>query len=182
MRRIFSQLLKKPLFFLYILLVSISSHLAVASDEANGVKLNDQVKALKQAVLALNKNLFILEEELLYPSETQLSLYVSLDIGEYFKLDAVKIMLDGEQITAHLYTDKQLSALHRGGIQELYRGNVKSGRHELVAVFTGFGPKGNDYRRAVSMNFDKEDDATNLELKIIDSKAKQAPEFIVKEW
>lgn len=144
--------------------------------------LVDDVQTIKEQVLELNKDLFILEEELLFPSETQLSVYVSLDVGEYFKLDAVKLTVDGEMVSAYLYTDKQIDALRRGGIQRLYQGNIRGGEHEVVAVFTGFGPNGENFRRATDLIFQKDDDAKHLELKIVDSTALQQPEFVVKEW
>ena len=144
--------------------------------------LVDDVQSIKEQVLELNKDLFILEEELLFPAETQLSVYVSLDVGEYFKLDAVKLMVDGEMVSSYLYTDRQIDALRRGAIQRLYQGNVRSGEHEVVAVFTGFGPQGENFRRATDITFNKDSDAKHLELKIIDSTALQQPEFVVKEW
>ena len=144
--------------------------------------LTDDLQSLKSQVLELNKDLFILEEELLFPSNTQLAVFVSLDVGHYFSLDAVKLTVDGDDVSHYLYTDRQLDALRRGGVHRLYVGNIKSGWHEIVAVFTGRGPQGRDYRRATSLTFNKLSDAKNLELKIVDSSAKQQPEFSVKEW
>lgn len=165
--------------------VSAQTTAAALTDDNSAIddqSLNEQVQSLKEQVLKLNKDLFILEEELLYPSETQLAVYVSLDIGHYFTLDAVKLSLDGEVVSSYLYTDRQVDALKRGGIQRLYMGNIRSGEHELVAVFTGLGPNGEDYRRASELTFSKDDDVKNIELKIVDSTAIQQPEFIVKEW
>ena len=151
-------------------------------DSADSADIERDIQALKQQALELNRDLFILEEELLYPSDTQVSVFLSLDVGEFFKLDAVKLTIDGEVVTNYLYTDRQLSALRRGGVHRLYLGNLKSGEHELVAVFTGFGPKGRDYRRGTRLVFDKQSGAKHLELKIIDSTAARQPEFVVREW
>ncbi len=148
----------------------------------DNVPLTEQVQDIKGQILDLNKDLFILEEELLFPANTQLSVYVSLDIGEYFSLDAVKLSVDGKVVSSYLYTEKQIDALKRGGIQQLYKGNVRNGEHEIVAVFTGLGPNGEDYRRASQLVFDKDGDAKHIELKIIDSEAHQRPEFVIKEW
>ncbi|MEP5764070.1 MAG: AraC family transcriptional regulator [Halieaceae bacterium] len=149
---------------------------------AQDASLNEQIQTIKQQTLELNRDLFILEEELLYPSDTQLSVFLSLDVGEFFKLDAVKLTLDGKVVTNYLYTDRQLSALRRGGVQRLYLGNVKSGEHEIVAVFTGFGPKGRDYRRGTELVIDKTTGPKHLELKIVDSTDTRQPDFVVKEW
>ena len=101
--------------------------------------LDQEIQTIKQQVLELNRDLFILEEDLLFPSNTRLSVYLSLDIGEFFSLDAVKLSVNGTVVTNYLYTERQLSALQRGGVQRLYMGNIKAGEHEIVAVFTGRG-------------------------------------------
>ena len=163
------------------LFLFLTASLSLAQELDSGA-LVDDVQSLKEQVLELNKDLFILEEELLFPSNTQLAVFVSLDVGHYFTLDAVKLTLDGKEVSHYLYTDRQLDALRRGGVHRLFVGNIKSGEHEVVAVFTGRGPKGRDYRRATTLTFDKQNDARNLELRIVDSTAKQQPEFAVKEW
>ena len=157
-------------------------NVATPSLAQDKLSLDQQVQSIKQQVLELNRDLFILEEELLFPSNTRLSVFLSLDVGEFFTLDAVKLTLDGKVVTHYLYTERQLSALQRGGVHRLYMGNIKAGEHEVVAVFTGKGPKGRDYRRGTQLQIDKTDSGKNLELKIVDSTAIQQPEFRVKEW
>ncbi len=121
--------------------------------------LDQEIQSIKQQTLALNRDLFILEEELLFPDDSRLAVFLSLDVGEFFSLDAVKLSIDGAQVTHYLYTAQQVNALVRGGVHRLYMGNVKSGEHEIVAVFTGKGPQGRDYRRATSVSFEKSSDA-----------------------
>ena len=117
--------------------------------------LDQEIQSIKQQTLALNRDLFILEEELLFPDDSRLAVFLSLDVGEFFSLDAVKLSIDGAQVTHYLYTAQQVNALVRGGVHRLYMGNVKSGEHEIVAVFTGKGPQGRDYRRATELIVDK---------------------------
>jgi hypothetical protein len=144
--------------------------------------LDKQVEDLKKSVIELNRELFILEEELLFPGNTQVSVFLSLDIGTYFKLDSVQLQIDNKDVTNHLYTERELKALQRGGVQRLYLGNLKAGSHELVAFFTGIGPKGRDYKRGATVSFDKGIGPKYLELKIIDSAALQQPDFEIREW
>ncbi|HEY3699492.1 MAG TPA: AraC family transcriptional regulator [Spongiibacteraceae bacterium] len=144
--------------------------------------LNDQAQDIKKQALELNRDLFSLEEELLFPANTQVAVFVSLDTGEFFQLDAVQIKLDDKIVANYLYTAKQVDALHRGGVQRLYVGNVKGGKHEIVAVLTGRGPHNRDYRRGATYTFDKADQPKYLELKIVDSTANYEPEFQIKEW
>jgi hypothetical protein len=144
--------------------------------------LNEQVQDIKKQALELNRDLFNLEEELLFPANTQVAVFVSMDVGEFFQLDAVQIKLDDKVVANYLYTERQVDALHRGGVQRLYVGNVKGGKHEIVAVLTGRGPHDRDYRRGATFTFEKADQAKYVELKIVDSLANYQPEFQLKEW
>lgn len=141
----------------------------------------DQLQALKRQVIALNRDLFVLEEDLLFPSSTQVVVYLSLDVGAYFTLDSVELKIDNQTATHYLYTEKQVSALARGGVQRLHIGNIAQGDHQISAFFTGFGPKGREYKRAVSASFNKDSEAKVLELSIKDDSTKQQPEFVVIE-
>jgi len=144
--------------------------------------LNKDVEELKKAALNLNRDLLLLEEELLFPGNTQVAVFVSMDVGEFFQLDAVNVKIDDQVVGSHLYTEKQVSALYRGGVQRIYVGNIKSGQHEVSAFFTGKGPQGRDYKRAAKMTFEKTSEPAMLELRIIDSTQKLQPIFEVKEW
>ena len=144
--------------------------------------LDDNVQDLKSDVLDLNRELFILEEELLFPSNTQVAVFLSLDVGTFFQLDSVQIKLDDKVVSNYLYTRLELESLRRGGIQRIYLGNLRTGSHELVALFTGIGPEGRDYRRGATLNFEKNEGPKYIELKILDNEHKQQPEFAVKEW
>lgn len=144
--------------------------------------LNQQVEDLKKAALNLNRDLLLLEEELLFPGSTQVAVFVSMDVGEFFQLDAVKVKIDDQVIGSHLYTEKQIDALARGGIQRIYVGNVKSGTHQISAFFTGKGPQGRDYKRAAEMTFEKTTEPALIELKIVDSTQKYQPLFEIVEW
>jgi hypothetical protein len=144
--------------------------------------LDEGIQSLKQDVIALNRDLFVLEEELLYPANTQLAVFVSLDVGEFFKLDSVQLKLDNKVVSNYLYTQREVDALHRGGIQRLYMGNLKAGEHELVAIYTGIGPNGRDYRRGASLVVNKSLGAKFVELKIVDNQNSEQPDFSIKEW
>lgn len=142
----------------------------------------DQLEQLKQQVIQLNRELFLLEEELLFPPQTQLALYLSVDSGQFFQIDSVELRLNDKPLAAHLYTVQQREALARGAIQPLHKANINAGKHQLTAVFVGKGPDNRDYRRAVSYEFEKSDDAVLLELQIRDRSSDYQPEFIVAPW
>ena len=144
--------------------------------------LDGDVQSLKKEVLDLNRDLFLLEEELLFPANSQVAFFVSLDVGEYFDLDAINLKIDGKEVSSYLYTEREVGALHRGGVHRMHMENLKVGDHELVAVFTGRGPNVRDYRRGATMNFSKGIGAKYVELEITDRVTKQQPEFVIKEW
>jgi len=144
--------------------------------------LDADVQDLKNQVLDLNKDLFLLEEELLFPSNTQVAVFVSMDVGLLFDLDSVQIKLDDKVVTTYLYTPLEVQALHRGGVQRVYLGDLKAGPHEIVAFFTGKGPHERDYKRASTIKFDKSTEPKYIELQIKDVQQKLQPEFDVKVW
>lgn len=153
----------------------------VFAQSAASVKSADQVESLKESVLTLNRDLLILEEELLYPASSQVAVYVSMDLGTYFALDAIKLEIDNKLVASELYTDKQTRALFRGGVQRLYLGNLKAGEHEISAFFTGRGPQ-QDYKRGAKIVITKDQEPVVLELRIVDSTAQLQPVFDIKQW
>ena len=155
---------------------------SVAAPAKQDKTLDERVQTLKKEVKALNRDLFILEEELLFPASTQVAIFLSIDVGAFFRLDSVQVKIDDKVVANHLYTKRELGALERGGVQRLYVGNVKSGEHELIASFRGPGPNNREYKRATTIKFQKSSAAKFMELKILDASHKLQPEFVVKEW
>lgn len=145
--------------------------------EADNAALDQEMEDIKQALVELKRDLVILEEELLFPASSQVAVFLSMDVGEFFSLDAVTLKLNGKQVAHHLYTERETDALYRGGVQRLFVGNVKQGANDVTAFFTGRGPSGRDYRRATSIAFEKSFEPVFVELKISDSTAKYQPEF-----
>ena len=144
--------------------------------------LDQDVQALKKEVLDLNRDLFLLEEELLFPANSQVAFFISMDVGEYFALDSVNIKIDGKEVANYLYTEREVDALVRGGVHRVHMANLKTGEHELIAVFTGKGPNARDYRRGATLTFEKGIGAKYMELEITDRVKKQQPEFVIKDW
>lgn len=153
-----------------------------ASEPDARTALDTRIQDAKADVIQLNRDLLVLEEELLFPAGTQVAVFVSMDVGKLFELDSVQVKLDDKVVANHLYTPLEVQALHRGGVQRLYLGNLKQGSHEIVAFFTGRGPHTRDYKRGTTVRFDKGTDPRYIELRIKDSSAKLQPEFDVKVW
>lgn len=159
-----------------------ASPATAAPAEASMSDMDARTQKLKREVLELNRDLFVLEEELLFPGNTQTAVFLSMDVGKFFALDTVQVRIDNETVTNYLYTERELEALTRGGIQRLWLGNLKAGEHEVTAFFTGKGPHTRDYRRAATFKIKKETGPKYVELRITDLANTQQPEFSVKEW
>lgn len=175
-------MIKQSVFGLILLLIS-----QVGVTESTGgvneiATLDQESQSLKNAVLDLNRELFLLEEELLYPANTQVAVFVSMDIGDYFALDSIQLTLDGKNVSNYLYTEREVDALHRGGVHQIYIGNMRAGEHELVAIFTGRGPHDRDYKRGATIEFAKNIGSKYVELTITDREQQLQPEFAVREW
>jgi hypothetical protein len=155
---------------------------AAAEGAADTRGLDQQIQGLKKDVVDLNKDLFVLEEELLFPANTQVAVFLSMDVGDFFSLDSVQLKIDQKEVINYLYTPREVEALLKGGVQRLYVGNLKVGPHELVAFFNGKGPSDRAYKRGASLRFEKGVGAKYLELKIDDQQKKLQPEFQIKDW
>jgi hypothetical protein len=156
---------------------------AAAADAASDTRgLDEQVQGLKKDVVDLNRDLFILEEELLFPANTQVAVFLAVDVGDFFGLDSVQLKIDNKEVINYLYTPREVEALLKGGVQRLYLGNLKVGQHELTAFFNGKGPNDRPYKRGASIKFEKGIGAKYLELKINDRQRKLQPEFEIKDW
>jgi len=117
--------------------------------------LDGQVQEIKSDVLSIASELSNLEERLLYPSNTQVAVFVAIAKDEDFRLDAVKIEIDGELAMHHIYSFKELEALQKGGVQHIYTGNVPTGDHQLGVTMIGKLKNGNDFSKTDSFAFAK---------------------------
>jgi hypothetical protein len=128
---------------------------AVSTTKEQVKGLDEQVQDIKSDVLAIGAELSRLEEKLLYPSGTQVSLFVSLAKGEKFRLDSVNVRIDGKDVADHLYTFKEVEALQKGGVQRVYTGNIPTGEHQLQVTIAGKSEGGGDYRQTSTATITK---------------------------
>ncbi len=175
--------------YIYISLISslllCNSGYAETADktsDASQQSINANIQDLKNEVLELNRDLFVLEEDLLFSANTQINVFLSMDAGKLFNLDSVQLKIDDKIVSNYLYTEREINALRRGGVQRLYIGNLTSGEHEITAIFIGQGPNKRDYKRASTQKIDKTSEAQFIELKIIDNISKEQPDFAIKVW
>ena len=130
--------------------------LAQDSSQEQMRSLDDQVQEVKSDVLDIAKDLSLLEERLLYPSGTQVAVFIELVADEAFRLDAVQLHIDGELATHTIYGFKELEALQSGGVQRVYTGNIPTGSHELTVSVNGKLQSGNEFTTTRNFNFRKD--------------------------
>lgn len=117
--------------------------------------LDEQVQEIKADVLAIAAELSLLEERLLFPSNTQLAVFVELEDPD-FRLDSVQIRIDGELVAHYIYSFKELEALQAGGVQRVYTGNVATGKHDLEVAVSGKLASGKDFSATETFSFSKD--------------------------
>jgi hypothetical protein len=127
-----------------------------ADDRQQMRSLDEQVQEIKSDVLGIAAELNLLEERLLYPSNTEVAVFVSLAENETFRLDSVSIQIDGQPVARHIYSFKELEALQKGGVQRIYTGNLRAGEHKIDVAVAGKGTGGADFQKSESFSFSKE--------------------------
>lgn len=168
-----------------LMLLCLALSPALAADENDSLDpnaLDHELQALKEDVLTANRDLLVLQEDLLFPSSRQIAVYLSMDRGSLLQLESVELQVNDKVVASHMYSERELQALSRGGSHQLWMGNLPTGEYELIAFLTGTGPNGREYRRAASVQVSKDHAPKTLELKISDWQQKLQPEFVFREW
>jgi hypothetical protein len=144
-------------FILFIVILALGSPVSAEEVSKEQIKgLDEQVQEIKTDVLGIAAQLNLLEEKLLYPSTTQVAVFVSLVKGDPLRLDSVEIQLDGKPVVRYLYSFKELEALAKGGVQRIYTGNIRSGDHDLQVLVIGKTGGGSDVRKSEHFKINKD--------------------------
>ena len=118
--------------------------------------LDEQIQEIKSDALSIAAELSQLEEKLLYPSGTQVAIFIALAEGDPMRLDAVRLKIDGQLVAHYIYSFKELEALRKGGVQRIYVGNAATGDHQLEVLVDGKLQSGADFSRTEQLAFRKE--------------------------
>lgn len=151
---------------LALLLILPLNVMAVDISQEQVKGLDEQVQDIKKDVIDLAADLLQLEEKLLYPSNSQFAVFVSLAEAEELRLDAVQVKLENKVLAHHLYTYRELEAMQKGGVQKIYIGNIKTGEHKLIVSYVAQNPSGSDIRRSSSYTVNKAVGPKFVEIKI----------------
>ena len=167
----------------FVLLLCLSSVHAWAqqNDQQQLRGLDEQVQEIKSDALSIAQELNQLEEKLLYPSGTQVAIFVALSKGDLMRLDAVRIQIDGQLVAHHIYSFKELEALRKGGVQRVYIGNIATGEHKLEVLVDGKLEGGADFNRTERFTFRKEVKPKMVELTLAGPSSGNTP-IALGEW
>jgi hypothetical protein len=141
------------------------------------VGLDSGLQLLKQQALELERDVLILEEQL----EQPLVIYFSMEMEKRFRLESLDILLDGKPLKSLEYSGATLKALRKGGAQQVYRGAIEVGEHELIAYYRN----NRDYQRGAKIRFHKKTKPTFIEIIIRQqpqSESRQQPELLIRQW
>lgn len=158
-----------------------SVSLLAATEASNTEYSSTRLEVLKQNVLTLNADLQRLDQDLLFSTGDQLTVFVSLDVDTPIILDSVELTIDGRRVVNEIYTERQVSALARGATQRLYLGKLYPGRHEVSAFFSIKPNQGQASSHSATVTIDKSDSPTQLQLKLAGVKAAENIEVTIKE-
>lgn len=156
--------------------VSLVSH---AADDNQALQ---EIEALKTEIVKLNATFKQLEKEYLYPPSVDAALFVSVDTGQFFKLNNIEARIDDKPVAGHFYTKKQQEALAKGGIQRLEEFQLRPGEYQLVITVIGEDTQGNTIKRGITHTFEKTKQAIGLELQLQDSVDTLGVQLNIKTW
>ena len=155
------------------------------ADDANTSSEKELTKKFEEAqkeLLALEKEIIELTEDLLYPPKYRTEVYLSYPTQQFFQMERLHILVDGELVFQEKYNSKNREILKNGSIQPLYKGNVLPGKHEVLAIFWGISKDNKSIKRALSVDVKKSrEKSLILQLDIQDSPARYQPEFIIRQ-
>ncbi len=161
--------------------VSVGVHADVDSTDAFQT-LDSKVQSVKKSVLDLGRDIADLEEKLLYPQSSKITVYFSFQVDSVFYLESIKLYLDDRLVANMLYTPIEIDALRQGALEKLYLGSLSAGLHELSIIYNGKDHKGRMIEDGTRFTFDKTEQAKVVEFVITDQgRGKSGPVFMAKE-
>lgn len=144
--------------------------------------LDREVDAIQSEVAALSQTLFELEESVLYPADTRVSVFLGLKDEEGLALESLELYLNGSPVSSHLYTERERESLRQGGVQRLYTGNLRHGGHELKVVLTARSANERFIRRELRHEFRKRPGQSRLQMTLDAATPDYEPVVSFQEW
>jgi hypothetical protein len=148
------------------------------SSELQGI--DEQVQTLKKEVIQINHELSLLEEKLLFPSTTQIAVFVSLEAPQDFRLDSAELSIDNQMVAKYVYTFRELEAFHKGGVQRLHTGNIPTGAHNVSVLLRGKSAGGDAFEQTGTASVKKDVNPKFVEMHIVGNSGMPNVQF--RDW
>ncbi|WP_338354904.1 AraC family transcriptional regulator [Marinobacter flavimaris] len=158
----------------------VLSLLAVSAVAANG--LDEELERLSAEVASHSERVFALEQKVLHPANTRLAVFLTLQSRDALDLDSVELFVNGQPVASHLYSDRERTSLERGGIQQLFTGNLENGEHELKTVITARSADDDFVRRESTHKFRKRPGVLRLQMSLEARAPDYEPRVSFVEW
>jgi len=152
-----------------------------SDDEEKELSLQEQINTQKQEMIEIGRDIKMLEEVLLYPSKSRVSVFLVMDVAQLFVLEKIKLLLNNELVAEQVYSTREVTGFGKGAAQRLYIGNLEPGKYKLTAIVLGIGPRGRPYKRGVSGVFIKDNKRKIFEITVEDDVSKQQPVFYIND-
>ncbi|MGB5496702.1 MAG: hypothetical protein WBM97_19705 [Sedimenticolaceae bacterium] len=168
-----------------LVLLGLASAAAGADEgdqDPSFARIDREVQAIKQEMLDINRDLSLLEGELLYPPEHRLTVFLSLRSDTTMDLDVLEIDLNGKPLVHHEYSDAETEALRRGGVHKAFIGSIEKGEHVLQAQLSGTGRRGQEFDIVNSATFTKRQGTRYVELLVSESTLRGVPRLTIQSW
>jgi hypothetical protein len=152
------------------------------SQNPSFARIDQEVQAIKQEILDINRDLSSLEEELLYPPEHRLTIFLSLSSGTTMDLKTITIYLDEDTLVHHKYSKSEMEALRKGGVHKAYIGSIRKGKHVLQAQLRGTDRKDRVFDIVNNAAFTKRQSTKYVELRVSESSLRRVPRLTIQSW
>jgi hypothetical protein len=144
--------------------------------------LDDELERLSAEVATHSERVFALEQKVLHPANTRLAVFLTLQSRDTLDLDSVELFVNGQPVASQLYSDRERASLERGGIQQLFTGNLANGEHELKTVITARSADDDFVRRESTHRFRKRPGVLRLQMSLEARAPDYEPRVSFVEW
>jgi hypothetical protein len=141
--------------------------------------IEEDMQDVKRLALEMHRDLIVAQDEKVFPEETQVNVFISMDIGVFFDVQSVKVVLDQTEAVQQTYSRKQAHALTMGATQKIFVGNLSEGKHELTAIVAGLGSH-YPIRRAITLELSKKPGTQTVNIRLSDGENRQDMALIAK--
>ncbi|MDX1559863.1 MAG: AraC family transcriptional regulator [Marinobacter sp.] len=154
--------------------------LVASASAADG--LDEELERLSAEVAGHSERVFALEQKVLHPANTRLAVFLTLQSRDALDLDSVELFMNGKPVASHLYSDRERASLERGGVQQLFIGNLENGEHELKTVITARSVDDDFVRREATHRFRKRPGVLRLQMGLEARAPDYEPRVSFTEW